>query len=353
MGHPTSNQTPTTSKSRHPLSRPAMGRLEAGKAFGLLIIIALLALAGPAVGREPDPGPTASGATMTKYSMPPLTPEEERVILRQGTEPPFSGRYWRHAEDGSYVCRQCGQALFTSDQKFDSECGWPSFDEAIPGTVRERPDPDGRRTEIVCARCGGHLGHVFRGERLTDKNTRFCVNSLSLAFEPPVETTETAVFAGGCFWGVEAFFKTVPGVLSAESGYTGGHTERPTYEDVCTDRTGHAEAVRVVFDPGRVSYEALARLFFEIHDPTQLNRQGPDQGTQYRSAVFYQDERQKEIAADLTRHLKDLGWPVVTTLEPLTRFYRAEEYHQDYLSRHPGCPIHIRVPRFERHYEGK
>ena len=290
--------------------------------------------------------------TSKRQPMPLLSPEEERVIKHKGTEAPFSGRYWDHQEPGSYFCRSCGMPLFVSSQKFPSQCGWPSFDDAIPGAVQEQPDADGRRTEIVCEHCGGHLGHVFRGEKLTGKDTRFCVNSLSLAFQPQARS-ETAVFAGGCFWGVEALFRAVPGVIEVVSGYTGGHIPRPTYQEVCTGRTGHAEAVRVVFDPARVSYESLARIFFEIHDPTQLNRQGPDTGPQYRSAVFYQDQKQKEIAESLIKRLKDKGWPVVTEIGPQTDFYPAEEYHQNYLEKHDHPACHTRVTRFDTPYPGK
>lgn len=289
--------------------------------------------------------------------MPPLDAEEKRVIVAKGTERPFTGKYWDHFEPGVYVCRQCGATLYESKSKFRSECGWPSFDDEIPGAVERRPDADGQRTEILCAACGGHLGHVFKGEGFTPKNTRHCVNSVSLVFRPAKEaasseeaaTSEEAIFAGGCFWGVEHHLQQVEGVQSVTSGYTGGHVAGPTYEQVCSGKTGHAEAVRVVFDPNRATYEQLARLFFEIHDPTQLNQQGPDIGTQYRSAVFYRDDRQKAIAEKLIGELRANGYTVVTQVLPATTFYSAEDYHQDYIDKRPGRPIcHTRVPRFDQ-----
>lgn len=279
-----------------------------------------------------------------------LSPEERAVIIDKGTERPYTGKYYLNKEKGAYLCRQCDAPLFRSDDKFESGTGWPSFDDAIPGAVRQIPDADGRRTEIVCANCGGHLGHVFFGESFTSKNARFCVNSISLSFEPadkPVTATEKAIFAGGCFWGVEYHFKRLKGVLSTRVGYTGGTTEHPSYKQVCSGKTGHAEALEVEFDPKLVSYEQLAKLFFEIHDPTQFERQGPDVGTQYRSAVFYVNDEQRRITESLIRQLEEKGYRVVTEVRKATEFWPAEDYHQDYYEKtghHPYC--HIYQKRF-------
>jgi peptide methionine sulfoxide reductase msrA/msrB len=286
------------------------------------------------------------GIGMTDGSWKKLTPEEERVIVRKGTERPFTGKYWNFKGEGTYTCKRCGAELFRSRDKFDSECGWPSFDDAIPGAVKSIPDADGVRTEIVCAACGGHLGHVFEGEGLTDKNTRYCVNSISTEFVA-AQKFEEGFFAGGCFWGVEHLMQKLPGVISVESGYMGGTVNNPTYEQVCTGRTGHLETVRVVFDPAKVSFEDVAKLFFEIHDPTQADGQGPDLGQQYHSAVFYVDAKQKEIAEKLVGILKSKGLKVVTSIRPAAVFWKAEDYHQDYYARNGKTPYcHARVRRF-------
>lgn len=281
--------------------------------------------------------------------MKPLNEQEKRIIIGKGTEAPFSGKYYRHHAAGRYLCRQCGAPLYRSQDKFDSGCGWPSFEAEIPGAVKRRPDPDGRRTEIVCAHCGGHLGHVFEGERLTSKNVRHCVNSVSLVFQPEPEdpAANTAIFAGGCFWGVEHLMKNMPGILRIEPGYTGGHTEYPSYEQVCTGQTGHAEAVRIVFNPQQVSYETLVKGFLEIHDPTQPDGQGPDLGPQYRSEIFYTTDAQRQTALRVIDLLKSKGYPVVTRVTPASVFWPAEDYHHRYYERMHSQPYcHRRVKRF-------
>ncbi|MDW7682132.1 MAG: bifunctional methionine sulfoxide reductase B/A protein [bacterium] len=264
-----------------------------------------------------------------------LTKEEQQVILEKGTELPFSGKYYQHNEEGTYTCKRCDAPLYRSKDKFDSGCGWPSFDDEIPGAIKRQLDADGIRTEIVCANCGAHLGHVFTGERLSDKNVRHCVNSISLNFTPTEEQEkdvqfQKAYFAGGCFWGVEYHFQQAKGVISTTVGYMGGDTKNPSYYDVCQSNTGHAESLEVIFDPSQTNYETLAKLFFEIHDPTQLNRQGPDIGDQYRSVIFYTNDEQKKVAEKLIQLLTEKGYQVVTKVEPADIFWQAEDYHQNY-----------------------
>ncbi len=277
-----------------------------------------------------------------------LSEEEKRVIENKGTERPFSGEYNDFYVQGTYKCKKCGTALYESSTKFSSGCGWPSFDDDL-GSVKRIPDADGRRVEIVCENCGGHLGHVFEGEGFTSKNTRHCVNSISLTFEEEgVDCNHNAVayFAGGCFWGVEYHFEKLAGVKAAISGYMGGHTQNPDYHSVCTGRTGHLEVVKVQFDECEVSFETLAKLFFETHDFTQTNGQGPDIGSQYLSAIFYVNEVQKQTSLELIDTLEDKGYKVATTLEQAPIFYVAEDYHQDYYERHqkePYCHTYRKV----------
>ena len=288
--------------------------------------------------------PAEDKTTVPRYNT--LNSEEQRVILHKGTERPGTGKFLHHKADGFYTCRQCGAGLYRSHDKFESGCGWPSFDDEIIGAVTHETDADGQRTEILCARCQGHLGHVFQGEGMTPKNTRHCVNSVSLDFVP-AERVGRAIFAGGCFWGVEYHFQGVKGVLSVTSGYIGGKGENPAYKDVCSGSTGHAEAVEILYDTEIANFADLAKLFFEIHDPTQEDGQGPDLGEQYRSAVFFTTPEQKQVAEQLIATLKSRGLPVVTVVTPASTFYPAEDYHQNYYRSHHKQPYcHKYVKRF-------
>lgn len=262
------------------------------------------------------------------------------IAVKKNTEPPFTGLYCQFSGVGTYICRACGVALYRSDAKFNSGCGWPSFDQEISGAVLRVPDPDGVRTEIVCSTCSAHLGHVFSGENMTAQNTRHCVNSLSLDFiqSDSIMVSEEAIFAAGCFWGVQYLFDLLPGVLKTEVGYSGGHTEYPTYEEVCSGKSEHLEAIRVIFDPDQISFAAILKYFFEIHDCSQIDGQGPDLGAQYSSAIFYYDEQQRKIAGELMSELAAKGLKVATRLRPVLPFFSAETYHQKYYSENGGIP---------------
>lgn len=278
-----------------------------------------------------------------------LTELEEYVIVQKGTEKAFSGKYLNNKEEGVYTCRRCDAHLYYSKDKFDSQCGWPSFDDELEGAVKRVPDPDGIRVEIQCSNCGAHLGHVFTGEGFTKKNIRHCVNSISLNFIPKKKkpATEKAVFASGCFWGTQYHFQKKKGVISTKAGYTGGHSENVTYKEICSGTTGHAEAIEVIFNPEEVSYEDLAKLFFETHDQSQVNRQGPDIGEQYRSEIFYLSDKQKKTAEKLIGLLKKKGYKVATKVTRASKFWEAEEYHQDYYRKKKGTPYcHIFNEKF-------
>jgi peptide methionine sulfoxide reductase msrA/msrB len=287
-----------------------------------------------------------------------LTPEQERVTLHADTERPFCTAMYKNHGPGTYVSVVGGLPLFRATTKFDSGTGWPSFfDPIAPDHIVERTDSTlgTRRTEIVDARSGAHLGHVFDdGPPPTGK--RYCVNSASLKFIPegtplPPESrpavSEVAYFAGGCFWGVEDVFEQIPGVLDAESGYQGGKTANPTYEQVSSHTTGHAETVKITFDPARVTYGALLKVFFDNHDSTTLDRQGPDVGSNYRSAIFASSDAQlreaKAYIATLGRAPRFKGETITTTVQPAPTFYRAEDYHQNWHAIHGGsCQVKTR-----------
>jgi len=287
------------------------------------------------------------GDEMMKFNE--LTTEEERVIIQKGTETPFSGKFYKNDNSGTYLCKRCDAPLYKSDDKFDSGCGWPSFDDEIKGAIKRIPDADGMRTEITCANCGAHLGHVFRGEKFTDKNTRHCVNSISLNFVPEKAESNIAIFAGGCFWGVEHQFQKVEGVIETSVGYIGGGIDKPSYKKVSSGATGHAEAIQITFDPQKVSYDKLVKFFFEIHDFTQIDRQGPDIGDQYRSAIFFTNEQQKKAATNVIQLLKDKDFEVATAVVEADKFWDAEEYHQDYYIKTGGNPYcHIYKKIFDK-----
>jgi len=287
-----------------------------------------------------------------------LSPESYRVTQKAGTEPPFCGNLLDNHKEGIYACVVCGLPLFSSEHKFNSGTGWPSFfREFDPAHVKREVDRSlgMERVEIECARCGAHLGHVFP-DGPPPTGERHCLNSASLTFiekgaplppeSRPVKA-ETAYFAAGCFWGVQHWFSRGPGVLEATSGYMQGRTEKPTYEDVCSHTTGHAESVKVVYDANRISYRRLVEAFFAMHDPTQLNRQGPDVGDQYRSGIWTSNDEQRKVAEEVIRDLterKAYGEKkIVTVVEPAKTFWPAEEYHQEYLAKN-GAFCHVKNP---------
>ncbi|MDR0422509.1 MAG: bifunctional methionine sulfoxide reductase B/A protein [Proteiniphilum sp.] len=323
----------------------------------LLLLLTLVTIAGCAQSHRKERLTEQQTGINNSMQYNTLTPEEERVILHRGTERPFTGEYLENREAGTYLCKRCDAPLYRSEDKFDSHCGWPSFDDEIKGAVKRIRDADGQRTEIVCNNCGAHLGHVFLNEGLTSKQTRHCVNSISMKFvpaqspqsaTPQKESLTTVYFASGCFWGTEYFFMKAPGVKQTSVGFMGGHAENPTYEQVCRKNTGHLETTEVVFDPAATTYEELVKLFFETHDFTQTDGQGPDIGSQYRSCIFYSDSAEKATAEKYMDLLTKKGYRVATLLKPVSVFWKAENYHQQYYEHKGTKPYcHKYTPVFD------
>ena len=280
-----------------------------------------------------------------------MTPEQVRVTQNSGTEAPFCGGLLDQKRSGVYGCLVCGLPLFSDESKFDSGTGWPSFHSPCdPSHVKRISDGSHgmERVEIQCARCEAHLGHVFP-DGPPPSGERHCLNSASLRFVPAGEDGlpsaaptgfRRAFFAAGCFWGVEHRFQQIPGVLDAASGYQGGMVESPTYQQVGSGTTGHAESVEVIYDPARVTFRALLDHFFDNHDASERDRQGPDSGTQYRSAVFYMSQDERLGTLSKIAELEDLGAlggrPIVTQVVPAQSLWIAEEDHQNYHEKHGG-----------------
>ncbi len=297
-----------------------------------------------------------------------LTPEQFDVLINKGTEKPYSGKLLHNDKTGNYVCAACNNVLFKSDAKFDSHCGWPSFDKAIEnGNVITKTDKSYgmERTEVLCARCGGHLGHLF-DDGPTQTGLRYCINSASLDFKASqasdlavLPSSDTVVLAGGCFWSIQTIYQKLKGVTNVTVGYSGGNKANPSYDDVSSGNTGYAESVEIVYNPNEIKLAEILKVFFSIHNPTTLNKQGADVGTQYRSAIFFNKEQQRNVAVEVINSLKKnnvFDKAIVTQVQPLFKFYKAEDYHQDYYNNNKEqgyCQVVVapKIEKFEKAFK--
>ena len=296
-----------------------------------------------------------------------LNAEQYYILREKGTERPYTGKFLLHKEKGNYTCAACGNILFSSDSKFDSHCGWPSFDKEInEGKIVEKTDNSGgmERTEITCGNCGGHLGHVFN-DGPTSTGLRYCVNSVSLDFEPMdskqkpeafIKNLDTITLGGGCFWCIEAVFQELKGVKSVISGYAGGTKMNIDYSQVSSGTTGHAEVIQIVYDPHIIELSQILKVFFVMHDPTTINRQGADIGTQYRSVIFYNSTAQKNVANEIIEAInkeKVYNNPIITEVSAYNGIVKAEDYHQNYYKNNSSKPycravIQPKMEKFEK-----
>ncbi|WP_242917272.1 bifunctional methionine sulfoxide reductase B/A protein [Pontibacter liquoris] len=263
-----------------------------------------------------------------------LTEEQFRITRLKGTERAFSSELCSYFEPGRYACVCCDTELFDAGEKFESGTGWPSFTQPVKDNVvaYHKDSAFGmQRIEALCSTCDAHLGHVFQ-DGPKPSGLRYCINAVSL--KKVAASEKKIAFGGGCFWCTEAIFQRLKGVLKVESGYSGGTVINPTYREVCSGATGHAEMVEVTYNPEEISFEELLKIHLSTHNPTTVNRQGADRGSQYRSVIFYRTEEEKQTAVRLIGEVQTL-YPdlIVTELQQFEHFYKAETHHQDYYNR--------------------
>lgn len=265
-----------------------------------------------------------------------LTPEQYQITRQKGTERAHSSDLCNLFEPGRYACLCCGTALFDSEEKFQSGTGWPSFTQPIQENAIAYHKDRGAgmyRIEAVCNTCDAHLGHVFQ-DGPPPGGLRYCINAVAL--EKVHSSIRKATLGGGCFWCTEALFQELKGVHKVESGYSGGHARKPTYREVCSGLTGHAEGVEITYDSELIAYADILRIHLSTHDPTTLNRQGADKGTQYRSIIFYRNETEKQAAKEVIKDMQpSFDSPIITELKAFEAFYKADADHQNYYRDNP------------------